>query len=117
MIPPKKIYRPKVKEEETQKRPADPERTTSNDVIQIGCTSIEIQNDDGKPIVIDGRTSADKAKGDAPVNKNFLPRWCPLGLTHTQRRKLQRLRQRELKEQEKEKQRDEQFNRYRPMIP
>jgi MoaA/NifB/PqqE/SkfB family radical SAM enzyme len=46
-----------------------------------------------------------------------LPRWCPLGLTHTQRRKLQRLRLREKREKELEKKRDEDFNSYRPMVP
>ena len=45
-------------------------------------------------------------------------KWCPLGLTHTQKRKLQRLRNKEKKKQEEaEKVRDEYFNKYRPMIP
>jgi hypothetical protein len=38
-------------------------------------------------------------------------------LTHTQRRKLQRLRLREKREKELEKKRDEDFNSYRPMVP
>ena len=38
-------------------------------------------------------------------------------MTHTQKRKLQRLRNKEKKEQEEEKMRDEDFNRYRPMFP
>ena len=37
--------------------------------------------------------------------------------THTQKRKLQRLRNKEKKEREEEKMRDEEFNRYRPMFP
>jgi len=45
------------------------------------------------------------------------PRWCPSGLTHTQKRKLQRLRNKEKKEQEAEKIMDDYFNKYRPMIP
>ena len=44
-------------------------------------------------------------------------RWCPEGLTHTQKRKLQRLRNKEKREQEVEKTRDEYFNKYRPMLP
>ena len=44
-------------------------------------------------------------------------RWCPEGLTHTQKRKLQRLRSKEKREQEEEKTRDEYFNKYRPMLP
>ena len=38
-------------------------------------------------------------------------------MTHTQKRKLQRLRNKEKREQEAEKARDEYFNKYRPMIP
>ena len=51
------------------------------------------------------------------ADKYHQPRWYPLGLTHTQKRKLQRLRNKEKKEQEEEKKRDEDFNRYRPMFP
>jgi len=35
------------------------------------------------------------------ADKYHQPRWCPLGLTHTQKRKLQLLRNKEKKEQEK----------------
>jgi hypothetical protein len=45
------------------------------------------------------------------------PRWCPLGLTKTKKRKLQRLRNQEIVEQEAEKQRDKLFNDARPMVP
>ena len=38
-------------------------------------------------------------------------------MTHTQKRKLQPLRNKEKKEQEAEKMRDDHFNKYRPMIP
>ena len=59
---------------------------------------------------------------EADISKNAAdkyhqPRWCPSGLTHTQKRKLQRLCNKEKKEQEAEKMRDEHFNKYRPMIP
>ena len=37
-------------------------------------------------------------------------------MTHTKIRKLQRLRNKERKEQEAEKLRDEYFNKYRPMV-
>jgi hypothetical protein len=33
-----------------------------------------------------------EASGNRSNSKYFLPRWCPPGLTHTQRRKLQRLK-------------------------
>ena len=45
------------------------------------------------------------------------PRWCPAGLTHTQRRRLQRLRTLKLREEQAEKERDEFFNTMRPMQP
>ena len=51
------------------------------------------------------------------ADKYHQPRWCPEGLTHTQKRKLQRLHNKEKREQEAEKMRDEHFNKYRPMIP
>ena len=51
------------------------------------------------------------------ADKYHQPRWCPEGLTHTHKRKLQRLRNKEKREQEAEKARDEYFNKYRPMIP
>jgi hypothetical protein len=58
-----------------------------------------------------------EASGIGSNSKYFLPRWCPPGLTRTQRRKLQRLRFQEKREKELEKQRDEAFNQYRPMVP
>jgi hypothetical protein len=45
------------------------------------------------------------------------PRWCPDGLTHTQKRKLQWMRAREKKEQESKRLRDEFFNKLCPMAP
>jgi hypothetical protein len=44
-----------------------------------------------------------EANGSGSNSKYFLPRWCPPGLTQTQRRKLQRLRFLENKEKELEK--------------
>jgi hypothetical protein len=40
-----------------------------------------------------------------------------LDLTHTQKRKLQRLHNKEKKKPEEEKMRDEDFNRYMPIFP
>ena len=58
-----------------------------------------------------------EAGGSKVADKYHQPRWCPEGLAHTQKRKLQRLRNKEKREQEAEKVRDEYFNKYRPMIP
>jgi hypothetical protein len=43
------------------------------------------------------------------------PRWCPVGLTKTQRRRLQKLRKAEIEREKAEIERDKWFNRARPM--
>jgi hypothetical protein len=104
----------------------DPERTTSQDIIQIGSMDVPIVEDGKIPIVPNNKvvTSTPKvaandheASGSSSNSKYFLPRWCPPGLTRTQRRKLQRLRFQEKRVKELEKERDEAFNQYRPMVP
>ena len=45
------------------------------------------------------------------------PKWCPPGITKTQRRKLQRARNREKAKKEAEQARDAEFNAERPMVP
>jgi hypothetical protein len=105
----------------------DPERTTSLDIIQIGTMNVPIEGSGKRPVVPNNQvvTPTQKgsvandhvASGNKPRPEYFLPRWCPPGLTHTQRRKLQWLRLREKREKELEKKRDEDFNSYRPMVP
>ena len=58
-----------------------------------------------------------ETSGSKVADKYHQPHWCPEGLTHTQKRKLQCLRNKDKGEQEAEKARDEYFNKYRPMIP
>ena len=58
-----------------------------------------------------------EASNSSSVNKYHQLRWCPPGLSHSQKRRLQRLRRQEQKEQEAKKLRDEHFNKYRPMVP
>jgi hypothetical protein len=57
-----------------------------------------------------------KIKSVAPGTKRR-PRWSPTGLTHTQKRRVQRLRASEIKEDITLKMRDELFRRDRPMVP
>jgi hypothetical protein len=105
----------------------DPERTTGLDIIQIGAMNVPIEESGKRPVVPNNQVVTSTQKGsvandhEASGSKSrpeyFLPRWCPPGLTHTQRRKLQRLRLREKREKELEKKRDEDFNSYRPMVP
>jgi hypothetical protein len=120
------FLKPKIREEEVEKMDVYPERTTSQDIIHIGTMDVPVEKDSKRPVVLNNQvgTSAQKetvATSDHEVSgsgsncKYFLPRWCPHGLTHTQRRKLQRLRLRE-KEKELEEQRDKIFNRYMPMV-
>jgi hypothetical protein len=95
----------------------DPERTTSQDIIQIGSMDVRIREDVKRPIVPNNKVvtsslevfTADndhEASGSGSNSKYFLPRWCRPGLTCTQRRKLQRLRFQEKRDKELEKQRD-----------
>jgi hypothetical protein len=46
------------------------------------------------------RANDHEASSSKPDPKYHQPRWCPGGLSHTQKRKLQRMRAREKKDQE-----------------
>ena len=105
----------------------DPKRATSQDIIQISTKDVPVDEGGKRPVVLNNQVETSIQKGSVIANdhaaggsgsnsKYFLPRWCPPELTHTQKRKLQRLRFREKKENEPEKQRDEMFNHYRPMM-
>jgi hypothetical protein len=122
------VYKPKIIKGEVEKMEVDTERTTSQDIIQIGAMGVIVEKDSKRPIVLNDQVGAFAQKGSIAINdheasgrasnsKYFLPRWCPPDLTHTQRRKLQRLRLREKKEKELEEQRDKIFNSYRPVVP
>jgi hypothetical protein len=95
----------------------DPERTTSQDIIQIGSTPEIVPNIKVVTSTPEIAANDHEDSGSSSNSKYFLPRWCPPGLTRTQRRKLQCLRFQEKRENELEKQRDEAFNQYRPMVP
>jgi hypothetical protein len=121
------VYRPKIREEGVQEMDIDLERTTGLNIIQNGTMNIPVEESGKRPVVPSNQVVTPTQKGsvsndhEASGSKSrpecFLPRWCPPGLTHTQRRKLQRLRLREKREKELEKKRDEDFNSYRPMVP
>jgi hypothetical protein len=92
----------------------DPKRTTGQDIIQIGSMDVSIEEDGKRPIVPNNKVvistpevaaNDHEASGSSSNSKYLLPRWCPPGLTHTQRRKLQRLGFQEKREKELEKQR------------
>ncbi|TKC12035.1 hypothetical protein FA727_23635, partial [Robertmurraya kyonggiensis] len=115
-LPSRQVYRPKRKEE-VQSMDVDSERTTEFDIIQVGTMDVPIEKSLAMKPTSSEKTVEDQGASTSKVQQRFLPRWCPEGLTRTQKRKLQRLRFRERQEQELEKQRDEFFNQSRPMIP
>jgi hypothetical protein len=61
-----------------------------------------------------GARKLEEGKCAAP-SKRPAPRWCPKGITKTQKHRLQKMRQRELAEKKKEEERDYWFNHLRPM--
>jgi hypothetical protein len=76
--------------------PAATERTTKKDIIKIGTADVVIQ-EDNKGLMIFGESANTTEKEDMATIKTAdpkysMPRWCPAGLTRSQKRKLQRLR-------------------------
>jgi hypothetical protein len=86
--------------------------TTSNstkkgDAIKIGTTDVVVQQNNKGPMIFGESDNTNKKEG-MTINKTadpkyFMPRWCPSGLTRSQKRKLQRLRAKENREKEAEK--------------
>ena len=112
--------------EEVQPKEADSGKANGDDVVQISEVKVVVQ-DKGKGLMVFGKSVNSPAQKSAMANdheascskvadKYHQPRWCPLGLTHTQKRKLQHLPNKEKKEQEAEKPRDEHFNKYRTIV-
>jgi hypothetical protein len=89
--------------------PAATQRTTKKDIIKIGTADVVIQEDNKGPMIFG--ESANTIKTTDP--KYSMPRWCPAGLTRSQKRKLQRLRANESQEKEAEKI----FNDTHPQYP
>jgi hypothetical protein len=68
---------------------------TKRDIIKIGTTDVVIQgNNEG--LMIFGKSASTSEEGDTTEfnkiadPKYSMPRWCPSGLTQSQKRKLQR---------------------------
>jgi len=123
---PRQEYRIKEKKEDV-KPTVDSSKAKADDVIQIGEIKVAI-NDAGKTSIVFGESISSplqklimdtdhEASSSSVVGKYHQPRCCPPGLTHTQNIKLKHMRNREKREHEAEKIRDEQFTRYKPMIP
>ena len=94
----------------------DPEKIKTDAIVQIGDTKVAVDNVGKKSIMFGKsvnspvqrpiRANDHQASSGSPASKYFQPRWCPPGLTRTQKRKLQCLRIQEKKEQEIKKLRD-----------
>jgi hypothetical protein len=57
-----------------------------------------------------------KNHGSVAPSTKPAPRWCPPGLSRTQKRRVQRLRTMEMTEKMEEEERDRRFNEDRPMV-
>jgi hypothetical protein len=79
------VYKPKQREE-VQKMEVDPERTTGQDIIQIGSMDVPI-GEDGKRLIVPNNkvvtstrevsTNDHEASGSISNSNYFLPRWRP----------------------------------------
>jgi hypothetical protein len=97
--------------------PTTTERTTKKDIIKIGTADVVIQEDNKGPMIFGESANTTKKEDTATIKivdpKYSMPRWCPAGLTRSQKRKLQRLRAKESHEKEAEKI----FNDTNPQYP
>jgi hypothetical protein len=67
-FPPKKVYKPKIREEEVQGMDIDPERTTGLDIIQIGTMNIPVEGGGKGPIVLNDQVVTPTQKGSVANN-------------------------------------------------
>jgi hypothetical protein len=101
-----------------QERTYHAKRTTNGDIIKIGTVDVVIQGNNEGPMIFGKSAKINKEKDIRATSKTsdpkyYMPRWCPLGLTRSQKYKLQRLRAKESKENEVEKI----FNDTHPQYP
>jgi hypothetical protein len=79
--------------------PATTERTTKKDIIEIGTADVVIQKESEGPMIFGESANTNKIEDTAAFKiadpKYSMPRWCPAGLTRSQKRKLQHLRAKE----------------------
>jgi hypothetical protein len=65
--------------------------------FKIGTTDAIIKGNNKEPMILGELAETNEEKGKVTTNKmsitkHTMPRWCPSGLTHSQKHKLQRLR-------------------------
>jgi hypothetical protein len=97
--------------------PAATERITKKGIIKIGTTDVVIQKESEGPMIFGESANTNKTEDTVAIKiadpKYSMPRWCPAGLTRSQKQKLQRLRAKESQEKEAEKI----FNDTHPQYP
>jgi hypothetical protein len=73
--------------------PAATERTTKKNIIKIGTADVVIQKESEGPMVFGESANTNKTEDTTAIKiadpKYSMPRWCPAGLTRSQKRKLQ----------------------------
>ena len=104
----------------------DPKKVKADVIVLIGDIKVVVE-DVSKRLMVSGKSvnpsvqrlimpNYHRANSSSSASKYFQPMWYPLGLTCTQKKKLQRLRFQEKREQEIKKSRDKQFNQCGPMV-
>jgi hypothetical protein len=85
----------------------DSGKNTTSDVVQISDVNVVVKDVEKRPMVFDKLVDPHNQKlvmadnheaSSCSVNKYSQPKWCLPGLTHMQKRRLQRLRRQEQKE-------------------
>jgi len=105
---PWKEYRVKERKEEL-KPTVDAEKLKADAVVQIDGVKVAIKDAGKGPMIFEKSVDTlvqrpvvandhEVGSSNSAVDKYHQPRWCPPGLTHTQKRKLQHLRNKEKKE-------------------
>ena len=124
---PRQVYCIKEKKEQVQSI-VDSEKIKADAVVEIGNIKVAVNEAGTRPMVLHKSVDIsvqrpimvddhETSSGNTTTSKYFQSRWCPSGLTRTQKRKLQRLRCQKKKRQEAEKMKAAQFNKCRPIIP
>jgi hypothetical protein len=84
--------------------PAATKRTTKKDIIKIGTADVVIQKESEGSMIFGESANTNKTEDTVVFKiadpKYSMPRWCPAGLTRSQKQKLQRLRAKENQEKE-----------------
>ena len=99
-------YRVKEKKDELVSMQVDSVKAPAAKVVQVEDGKGKAQNIQERPVIVekpvnvsqklvlanDHHEASSSNLNDQDKEKYFHPRWCPWGLTHTQKRRLQRLR-------------------------